>query len=152
MQTSTIDKSFTMQRRVNGLKWGLCVCVCVCLQNMQGVSCSLTYTITQELPSLQDVLKDILDFVRNIMHVCDCTEDNLQSKYGTRISNQKLLKQLQQSGMELLVAVTDWPVFVKCPENRHKPDSIQTMLKTIVKKLTLPNESLRQVCTNLHLG
>lgn len=117
------------------------------VQNMQGVSCALTYAITHELPSLQDVLKEVLDFVRNIVHGCDYTEENLQNKYGTRISNQKLLKQLQQSGMELLVAVTDWPVFFNYPDNRHKPDSVQNMLKTIVKKLTLPNERLRQVYT-----
>lgn len=112
---------------------------------MEGISCALTYAITLRLPALEDVLKDVLDFVRNIVVVCDYTEDTLKNKYGPRVTNQKSFHQLRESGLELLVAVTDWPVFVNLPDIKEKPTNLKNFLKPILKKLTLPNEKLREV-------
>lgn len=120
-----------------------------CLFHMDGLSRLLMYCISQKLPSVAQLLPQILECCEFAVVLCDFNEEatfNRSFSAGSmKMSRTRGYSRIKESLAKMLVTVSEWDAFLDNSEFLDTSKIMQSMVTLFFKMLICPDENLRQI-------
>eukprot|EP00210_Caulerpa_lentillifera_P007000 g6694.t1 len=119
-----------------------------CLYHMEGLSRLLIYCITQRLPSVTQLLRQILECCDFAIVLYELNEENALNRsfsVGMKLSRSRGYGRVKESLAKMLVTVSEWDVFLNNTDFLDTNKILQSMVTQFFKMLISSDENLRRI-------